>query len=45
MDIETYLYEKLCRGCPCEKRCHENAEYCDNYFEELDKEVNEQRCL
>ena len=41
MPIEEYLYEKLCRGCPKEKQCHDNCEYCSRYLEELDKEIED----
>lgn len=41
MDIETILYEKLCRGCAHEKKCHDHNEHCDNYYKELDKEIDD----
>ena len=42
LSIEQLLYEKLCRGCMCEKKCHDKKEVCQNYLEELDKEINEE---
>ena len=35
--IETFIYERLCRGCKKEKTCHTKGEFCDDYLEELDK--------
>lgn len=34
--IETFIYERLCRGCKKEKQCHDNCEHCKDYFKELD---------
>ena len=42
LSIEQLLYEKLCRGCMCEKKCNKEGTYCQNYLEELDKEINEE---
>ena len=33
---EERLYEEKCVGCPNEKACHDNCEYCDDFLEELD---------
>lgn len=33
MNIEERMYDKLCRGCPKEKECHDNCEHCDNFYE------------
>ena len=41
MPIEDILYEKLCRGCPKEKQCHDKKEHCKSYLEQLDKELEE----
>lgn len=41
-NIELYLYEKLCRGCMREKDCDRK---CDNYLDELDREIGEEQCL
>lgn len=35
---ELSIYERLCEGCPSEKRCHEECEYCDEYEEALNEE-------
>lgn len=42
MPIEEILYEKLCRGCPKEKQCHDNCEHCNKYLEQLDKELDDE---
>lgn len=39
-DLELKVYNKLCCGCLNEKRCHDECENCDKYYEELDKELN-----
>lgn len=36
-DTKFKIYQKLCCGCPNEKRCHEECEHCDEYYEELEK--------
>lgn len=41
MTIEEMIYARLCRGCPNEKRCHDDCEYCDEYLEEIEKHDNE----
>lgn len=33
---EEKLYKEKCVGCPHEKECNEDCDYCDDYLEELD---------
>ena len=36
-DVEELCYIIMCVGCEDEKRCHDNCENCDEYYEELDE--------
>ena len=38
MTIEEKIYAMLCRGCPNEKRCHDECDHCDDYYEVLENE-------
>lgn len=33
--IEEKVYNKMCRGCPYEKECHDKCENCDDYLDEV----------
>ena len=36
-EAEEVIYNKLCRGCPKEKRCHDDCEHCEEYLEEVER--------
>ena len=33
--LETLVYEKMCSNCPSAKKCHEQCDFCDDYYDEL----------
>lgn len=37
--IMQKIYDKLCKACPYAKECHEKAEECETYDDELDREL------
>lgn len=34
-DLEELLYDKLCHNCPRAKKCHDECEHCDDFWEQL----------
>ncbi len=38
--LEMELYQKLCSSCPNSKKCHEDCEYCDDFYANLEYESN-----
>ena len=37
--ISFELYYSMCRDCPNAKECHDSCESCEEYEEELEKEL------
>ena len=44
-DLEMKIYELMCNRCPNAHICHEECEYCDDFYEEYDKEEGRLRCF
>lgn len=42
---EQELYEKMCCGCPFEKRCHNEATTCEDFEKELEKNETKRNLL
>lgn len=44
LDIENkvreIVYKRMCSCCPYAKQCHDDCEECDEFNEELEKEMN-----
>ena len=39
-ELEQVLYNEMCSTCRSAKKCHEECETCEEYEEELEKELN-----
>ena len=37
-EIKWNVYKEMCCGCPNAKRCHDECEECDDYYENVNKE-------
>ena len=37
LSIEEIVYDKMCMYCPNAKKCHEECESCDEFYEEVDR--------
>ena len=36
-DLEFLIYQRICKGCPNERMCHEECEQCEKYYEMLEE--------
>lgn len=43
-NLEEHIYSKMCAHCSKERLCHENCEYCDEYYEAIDDYNKEDDC-
>ena len=37
LSVEEIVYDKMCMRCPNAKKCHEECESCDEFYEEVER--------